>query len=112
MESKAAFMHFCVPSTISTQITFELTQSTNTYIHTVSQKLWTTTYCAKQKLPDHAEDEVGPKYVKEEKNHKHHIEEVVAKKGWVVMNRVDPGTVDQPEEQQLLVWVLSPSVNS
>ena len=35
-----------------------------------------------------------------EKDHQHHIEEVVAKEGRVVLNRVDPGTVDQPETQQ------------
>lgn len=34
-----------------------------------------------------------------EKDHQHHIEEVVSKEGRVVMNRVDPGTVDQPETQ-------------
>lgn len=38
--------------------------------------------------------------MEEEKNHQHCIEEVVPKKGWVVVNRVDPGTVDQPEEQE------------
>lgn len=31
-----------------------------------------------------------------EKDHQHHVEEVVAEEGRVVVNRVDPCTVDQP----------------
>lgn len=34
-----------------------------------------------------------------EKDHQHHIEEVVTKKGRVVMDGVNPGTVDQPTTQ-------------
>lgn len=34
-----------------------------------------------------------------EKDHQHHIKEVVSKEGRVVVNGVDPGTVDQPETQ-------------
>lgn len=55
------------------------------------------TYCAKHELPDHAEDQVGPEYMKTEENHQHQVEEVVAKVGWVVENRINPGTVDEPE---------------
>lgn len=57
------------------------------------------TYSAKYEFPDHAENEVGPVYVKAEKHHQHHIEEVVAEKGRVVEDWVNPGTVDQPETQ-------------
>lgn len=35
-----------------------------------------------------------------EKDDQHHIEEVVSKEGRVMVNGVDPGTVDQPETQQ------------
>ncbi len=52
------------------------------------------TYSAKYEFSDHAENEVGPEYVQTEKYHQHHVEEVVAKEGRVVVNGVDPGTVD------------------
>lgn len=55
------------------------------------------TNLAKHELPDHAEDEVGPEYVQTEEDHQHHVEEVVAKEGRVVVNGVNPGTVDEPE---------------
>lgn len=55
------------------------------------------TYRATHKFSDHAENEVSPEYVQTEKDQQHHIEEVVAKEGRVVLNRVDPGTVDEPE---------------
>lgn len=58
------------------------------------------TYSAKDEFSDHAENEVGPEYVQTEKDHQHHVEEVVAKEGRVVVNGVDPGAVDQPETQQ------------
>lgn len=32
-----------------------------------------------------------------EEDPQHHIEEIVAKEGGIVVNGVDPGTVDQPE---------------
>lgn len=59
--------------------------------------LFEQTYRASDKFPDHAENEVCPEYVQTEKDQQHHIEEVVAKEGRVVLNRVDPGTVDNPE---------------
>lgn len=59
--------------------------------------LFEQTYRASDSFSDHAENEVCPEYVQTEKDQQHHIEEVVAKEGRVVMNRVDPGTVDEPE---------------
>lgn len=62
------------------------------------QKLLTEkTYRAKHEFPDHAENEVSPEYVQTEEDHQHHIEKVVAEEGRIMVNGVDPGTVDQPE---------------
>lgn len=60
------------------------------------------TYGAKHEFPDHAQNEVGPEYVQTEENHQHHIEEIVAKEGGVMVDGVNPGTVDQPETQQMI----------
>lgn len=57
------------------------------------------TYSSKHEFLDHAENEVGPEYVQTEEDHQHHIEEVVAKKGGVVVKGVHPGTVDEPKIQ-------------
>ena len=56
-------------------------------------------HLAEQELADHAEDEVSPKYMQEEQDHQHDVEEVVAEEGRVLLDRVDPGAVDQPGEQ-------------
>ncbi len=40
-----------------------------------------------------------------EKDHQHHIEEVVAKEGRVVVDGVDPGTMDQPKTEQKQVKI-------
>lgn len=58
------------------------------------------TYRANHKFSDHTENEVCPEHVQTEEDHQHHIEEVVAKEGRVVLNGIDPGTVDEPETQQ------------
>lgn len=88
------------------QTTMKKVETLPNYYFTLTQKdleiliddRWQT-YSAKHEFPDHAENEIGPEYVQTEEDHQHHIEEVVAEEGGVVVNGVDPGTVDQPVTQ-------------
>lgn len=54
------------------------------------------TYRADHEFLDHAQDEVSPEDVQAEEDHQHHVEEVVTEEGRVVVNGVDPGTVNEP----------------
>lgn len=54
------------------------------------------THPAEDELVKHPGYEESPVDVQQLKNHQHHVEEVVSKEGRVVVQRVHPGTVDQP----------------
>lgn len=54
---------------------------------------------AEDELVKHPGYEESPVDVQQLKNHQHHVEEVVSKEGRVVVQRVHPGTVDQPERE-------------
>lgn len=58
------------------------------------------TYIARHKFSDHAEDEVSPKYVQKLEHQQHYVEEIVSKESRVLLNRVDPSTVDEPKTQE------------
>lgn len=51
---------------------------------------------AEDELVKHPGYEESPVDVQQLQNHQHHVEEVVSKEGRVVVQRVHPGTVDQP----------------
>lgn len=54
------------------------------------------THLAEDELVKHSDYEERPVDVQQLKNHQHHVEEVVSKEGGIVVQRVHPGTVDQP----------------
>lgn len=54
------------------------------------------THRAEDELVNHSGYEESPVDVQQLKNHQHHIEEVISKEGRIVVQRVHPGTVDQP----------------
>lgn len=54
------------------------------------------THRAEDELVNHSGDEDSPVDVQQLKHHQHHVEEVIPKEGRIVVERVHPGTVDQP----------------
>lgn len=75
------------------------------------------THRAEDEFVNHSGYEERPVDVQQLKNHQHHIEEVISKEGRIVVQRVHPGTVDQPTRdtrtfvyqtnQVLQIWPLS-----
>lgn len=61
------------------------------------------THHAEDELVKHPGYEESPVDVQQLKNHQHHVEEVVSKEGRIVVQRVHPGTVDQPVRDMHLV---------
>lgn len=54
------------------------------------------TYFSEEELFDHAKNQGGPEHMQKQQDHQHYVKEIIAEKGFKLVQRINPRTVNQP----------------